>query len=87
MPDLKNVISKSSPKGSSLIEYTVMCGMAISLAMTFQHGYANMLKKSIGEQNDVLNKDNKQCIITETMKEINGRIIYDNKKTYYREEK
>ena len=86
MMDLKSLVYKSTLKGSSLIESSVLICMSVVIASSFTSKYTQMLKKAVGNQNNVLYKDNQQRVITETMKEINGRIIYDNKITYYREE-
>ena len=64
-------------KGSSLIESTVLACMTVGVAMTFVNNYSHMLKNVLATKECLLTKENQCQTITETYKEINGRIISD----------
>ena len=77
--DIRKVILGRVKTGSSLIEYSMLSCMTVSLAMSVGHGYTNMLKKSLISIDDSTSKEVKSRKIIETFREINGRIVSDQR--------
>ena len=82
---IKNRFDNKVRKGSSLIEYTFLTCLALTTATSFGSAYSNMLKNIFETKEDALSKKLQRRIIKETVREINGRIIYDNRVTYTEE--
>ena len=77
--DIRKVILGRVKTGSSLVEYSILSCMAVSLAMSVGHGYSNMLKKSLMTTDDLISSEQKSRTIIETYRVINGRIISDKR--------